>query len=105
MVQIGVAAIVISLPMLRPLFGGMTAESVIRSVRSKISLASFTASRPRLSSREGKTSETGRTSKDSASVVHETKLDSSDHPEVPATYAFWEARNETGSETKRSQYD
>jgi hypothetical protein len=41
MVEMGVALVVACLPTLRPLFHGFSAESVVRSARSKLSLQSL----------------------------------------------------------------
>ena len=40
MIQMGVAVVVASLPTLRPLFHGVSVESVVRSIRSAVSLHS-----------------------------------------------------------------
>ena len=45
MVELGVGMIAICLPTLRPLFAGLSLESIIRSIRSAISLRSFHISR------------------------------------------------------------
>lgn len=61
MVEMGVALVVACLPTLRPLFHGFSAESVVRSVRSKLSLQSL---RSKPSSTDAKGDNT-RTSYDS----------------------------------------
>ena len=44
MIELGVGMIAICLPLLRPLFAGWSAESIIRSLRSRLSLRSVTSS-------------------------------------------------------------
>lgn len=44
MVELGVGMIAICLPSLRPLFAGWSAESIIRSLRSRLSLRSVNTS-------------------------------------------------------------